>query len=571
LPVAGCRLPVSCFFLLAASAAHAQPSPLYDRYCLACHGETGDGRGPAAILLSPAPRDFTAGRYKWRTTPSGQPPTDADLARAIREGAPGTAMPAFGGILDDAQTAALVDEIKQLAPSRFAKAAPASVELPAPPDTLPDGKALFGSLGCAACHGPAGRGDGPSAASLEPAPPFDLTSHPLRRGRTRADLAFTIATGIDGTAMPAMTGLPAGELWALAAFVDGIRAAKEPPRPGPLPASAGAPPAGLQLAAQGTPPPSLPPAAASLSAEQCARCHAKQHREWRSSIHARAMSPGVTGQLHAFGAADRAACLDCHAPLAEQLAAGPLQAEAINCAGCHVRAHTRHGPPRRPEAGLLPIPSYPLVVDRRYERSDFCLPCHQLGAGATLAGRPLMDTYREWLTGPYMARGVQCQHCHMPNREHHVRGVHDPETVRQGLRVTTHRVGPRVEIALENAGAAHYLPTTPTPAIFVTVEPTDAAGRPLAAVERRIGRHITFDGRFHELADSRIPPGETVRFAVDAARARVRVTVAPDEYYERFYAQLLAKPQPEKEKRELEAALRRARSSRFVLYDLTAE
>jgi hypothetical protein len=371
--------------------------------------------------------------------------------------------------------------------------------------------------------------------------------------------------------MPAMTGLAPGELWALAAFVDGIRATRDPPRPGPLPASAGAPPAGFQLAAQGAPPPSLPPAAASLSAEQCARCHAKQHREWRTSIHARAMSPGVTGQLSAFSVADRAACLDCHAPLAEQLDAGPLRAEALSCAGCHLRAHTRHGPPRRAEAGLLAIPSYPWVPDRRYERSDFCMPCHQLGPGASLAGRPLMDTYREWLTGPYMARGVQCQHCHMPNREHHVRGVHDPDTVRQGLRVTARRAGARVEIVLENAGAAHYLPTTPTPAIFVTVEPSDAAGRALPPVERRIGRHITFDGRFHELADTRIPPGESRRFTVDAARARVRVIVAPDEYYERFYAQLLGKSPSGEAKRELEAALRRAASSRFTLYDLTVD
>jgi mono/diheme cytochrome c family protein len=550
-----------------ASAAGAEPSALYDRYCLACHGAAGDGRGPAAPLLAPAPRDFTSGRYKWRTTPSGQPPTRADLARAIREGAPGTAMPGFGGILDEAQIAALVVELEGFAPRRFAEPR-AAVELPAAPDALPDGEALFASLGCAACHGPAGRGDGPAAATARP---FDLTREPLRRGATLADIALTITTGIDGTAMPAMP-LPPAELWALATFVDGLRARERPIAPGPLPASAAAPGVGLHLAPQGPPPAALPPAAASLSAEQCARCHARQHREWRRSLHARAMSPGVTGQLHTASAEDRASCLSCHAPLAEQRDPGSLQAEAVSCAGCHVRAHTRHGPPRRADATLLAIPSYPVVVDRRYERSDFCMPCHQLGPDAALEGRPLMDTYREWLTGPYMPRGVQCQHCHMPDREHHWKGVHDPDTVRQGLRVAARRAGGGVEIALENAGAAHYLPTTPTPAIFVTVEATGADGRALPPVTRRIGRHITWDGRrFHQVADTRIPPGRTVRFTVEGARARVRVVVAPDEYYERFYAQLLARRQPESAKRELRAALLRAERSRFTLHDLVVD
>jgi hypothetical protein len=33
----------------------------YTHYCRACHGEKGDGHGPAALGLRPPPRDFTQG------------------------------------------------------------------------------------------------------------------------------------------------------------------------------------------------------------------------------------------------------------------------------------------------------------------------------------------------------------------------------------------------------------------------------------------------------------------------------------------------------------------------------
>ena len=62
--------------------AQAGPDPgrtSYDKHCALCHGTAGKGDGPAADLLLPRPRDFTAGKYKIRTTPSGQLPTDDSL------------------------------------------------------------------------------------------------------------------------------------------------------------------------------------------------------------------------------------------------------------------------------------------------------------------------------------------------------------------------------------------------------------------------------------------------------------------------------------------------------------
>ncbi len=87
---------------------------LYREHCAHCHGITGDGAGPTAGFLNPYPRDFRLGKFKFKSTKLGKPPTDDDLARVIRQGIPGTAMPAFR-TLDDHELTALVDYVKYLA------------------------------------------------------------------------------------------------------------------------------------------------------------------------------------------------------------------------------------------------------------------------------------------------------------------------------------------------------------------------------------------------------------------------------------------------------------------------
>ena len=67
---------------------------LYLKYCSTCHGVDGTGEGTATVYLFPKPRDFTKGIFKFQSTPSGSLPTDGDLERTIRNGMPGSAMPA---------------------------------------------------------------------------------------------------------------------------------------------------------------------------------------------------------------------------------------------------------------------------------------------------------------------------------------------------------------------------------------------------------------------------------------------------------------------------------------------
>ena len=86
--------------LLASPPVAAKPGDaesgeaIYATRCVLCHGEEGDGLGPAAERLNPPPRDFTFGQYKIKTTGFEDiVPNDADLFRMIRDGMPGTAMP----------------------------------------------------------------------------------------------------------------------------------------------------------------------------------------------------------------------------------------------------------------------------------------------------------------------------------------------------------------------------------------------------------------------------------------------------------------------------------------------
>lgn len=79
----------------------------YRRACASCHGDRGDGRGPAGRDLDPPPRDLTAGDFRRSSVP-GALPSDEDLRRVVANGIPGTAMLPWAGV-----GAAEIDDICQ--------------------------------------------------------------------------------------------------------------------------------------------------------------------------------------------------------------------------------------------------------------------------------------------------------------------------------------------------------------------------------------------------------------------------------------------------------------------------
>ena len=86
---------------------------LYRQHCVHCHGINGDGAGPTASFLTPYPRDYRKGIYKFKSTQRGNRPTTADLERTLRQGIPGTAMPSFL-LLPSDEIEALVEYVKYL-------------------------------------------------------------------------------------------------------------------------------------------------------------------------------------------------------------------------------------------------------------------------------------------------------------------------------------------------------------------------------------------------------------------------------------------------------------------------
>ena len=68
---------------------------LYEKHCATCHGIVGNGRGTTAALLDPYPRDYRAGKFKFKSTPRSVKPLREDLEYLIGHGIDGTSMKAI--------------------------------------------------------------------------------------------------------------------------------------------------------------------------------------------------------------------------------------------------------------------------------------------------------------------------------------------------------------------------------------------------------------------------------------------------------------------------------------------
>ncbi|MFP8882013.1 MAG: c-type cytochrome [Myxococcota bacterium] len=206
---------------------------LYEDKCSQCHGAEGDGQGLMADLLDPRPRDFRRAIYKIRRTPQGELPIDEDLFLIVSNGMPGTSMPAWRGLLSDAEIWQLVDYLKTFSEDFADYPAEQEFLLEGKPELTPDsvarGAEVYEKAECAKCHGVAGRGDGPSAATLEDEwefriYPANLTQPwTLRGGSSVEDLYRTVATGVNGTPMPSFSDAWGSEdLWHLANYLYSI-------------------------------------------------------------------------------------------------------------------------------------------------------------------------------------------------------------------------------------------------------------------------------------------------------------------------------------------------------------
>jgi len=357
------------------------------------------------------------------------------------------------------------------------------------------------------------------------------------------------------------------------------------------------------LRAQGAPPAHFSPLEAALDPRSCGTCHAAQFNDWKQSLHSQAMGPGILGQLVEMSpdaTEDHQDCIRCHAPLKEQAdslvaalvrgrdrdsrsANGPLLHEqGLVCAACHVRGYQRYGPPRKdgsaPDAATR-LPHDGWISDTAFGDSRFCAACHQFKKDEfALNGKLLENTYEEWKASRYAREGKTCQACHMPDRRHLWRGIHDREMVQAG--VTIDVTAPRIEsgvvsatLTVRNTGTGHYFPTYVTPKVVAEAYQESARGQMLKDTLREyiIARQVPLD-LSEEIADTRIAPDNQALFdyrvplRTEAVTLVFRVRVEPDAFYTEFYRSLLKEKQAKKGEKLIKQALKNSLASHFTFY-----
>lgn len=211
---------------------------LFATHCAGCHGAEGRADGLAAQYLFPKPRHFGYGQFRVISGRSGDLPTEQDLYQVITNGMPGSAMPSWE-LLPEHDRWAIAKYVKTLVRTYDEdeekwvnlydlRGEPKPVEIgTAPPRTaerIARGKAIYlGKGDCIKCHGPEGRGDGPSAAEQKdeqgyPLLPRDFSEGIFKGGDRPEDLFRRISFGIGP--MPAHEAtLTADERWDVAFYV----------------------------------------------------------------------------------------------------------------------------------------------------------------------------------------------------------------------------------------------------------------------------------------------------------------------------------------------------------------
>jgi hypothetical protein len=316
---------------------------------------------------------------------------------------------------------------------------------------------------------------------------------------------------------------------------------------------------------QGEPPEQFTALEASLDPKSCGECHTSQYQQWRDSLHSHAMGPGILWQLNLGGQKEAMACLRCHAPMTEQLAllsqqqgwsnskAAPpeyippdLHRNALVCAACHVRAHVRYGPPTLKAINPSEGPHAGFVESAAFEDSRFCATCHQFPEdGPRLNGKLREDSYNQWLASSFAKKGQSCQSCHMPDRKHLWKGIHDEQMTRSALTVSLNakaddKNGLVISADVENTGAGHSFPTYLVPEVLLNLELVDGDGKVTSLDSYTIAWRADISLN-KELFDHRLAPGEkvklqgTIKQVNSFTRYRLRIAVAPRQHYVRMF------------------------------------
>ncbi|MFQ5912726.1 MAG: c-type cytochrome [Nitrospinota bacterium] len=150
---------------------------VYQELCASCHGEKGDGRGTGFKDKTPYPQVFANPNYMKRLTPQYMFDVVKYGKLAVLKGEKQTGkynvliVPSFEDSLEDDEIRALISYEKFLRNGKWAP--PKGGEF-----SREEVKEMFDGA-CAECHGPTGRGNGPSAVGKQdPDKPFVSMAQP---------------------------------------------------------------------------------------------------------------------------------------------------------------------------------------------------------------------------------------------------------------------------------------------------------------------------------------------------------------------------------------------------------
>ncbi|TGL39896.1 cytochrome c554 and C-prime [Leptospira perdikensis] len=360
---------------------------------------------------------------------------------------------------------------------------------------------------------------------------------------------------------------------------------------------------------QGVPPSHFSSLEKNLNPTSCATCHQNQFQNWKKSFHAKSISSGFLWQKEILTQEEYSSCFQCHSPLAETKSeldskyqtkeilnskahnfSTGLESPSILCASCHIRNQIRFGPPPRDNpkkeitTGNLPHNGY--VAKIEFESSEFCRSCHESKeTGVKLNGKRLMEVYSEWKKTTFAKDGIQCQNCHMPDREHSWKGIHDKTFVQNSLlptwTITENKGKYRIQAELKSIGIGHAFPTYIVPKIYLRfyVVLKDKPN-PILLEESVIGRIVNAN-LTEEYLDTRIQAQKThlVRFDFEPKENQIQkflweIEVNPDEQYVRSFEEQLKNKGNQLSnlsRKLLEESLYEKRNSRYTLFTLSSK
>lgn len=189
-------------------------------------------------------------------------------------------------------------------------------------------------------------------------------------------------------------------------------------------------------------PPSLEPVQAALlkpgdfqDPAGCGACHTEIYRAWSGSKHADSWAgelfqPDFQQALAETDGAVGAFCGECHAPIAFRVGQLPpfdgssfdaVSKRGISCDFCHTVSEVTEtfntgnisapGLVKRGPRGDTVSPAHKTMYSQLHTDAKFCGACHNVRHPESEV--LIIDTFDDWLAGPYAAEGITCQNCHM--------------------------------------------------------------------------------------------------------------------------------------------------------------